>query len=85
MRNILFPLAGAAALAFAGPALAQANGQPGPQAQQPADASGGSGASASDPNRMICARAEISGSRIARRVCRTAAEWEEMGGLPGAR
>lgn len=32
--------------------------------------------------RRICAMVEMSGSRVARRVCRTRAEWEALGGLP---
>ena len=35
-----------------------------------------------DPDRMICVRAQITGSRLNRRVCRTAREWEEDGEIP---
>lgn len=32
-----------------------------------------------DPNRKICERIEVTGSRVkARKVCKTAAEWEEL-------
>lgn len=32
--------------------------------------------------RQICVRIELSNSRISRRVCKTAEEWEAAGGLP---
>ena len=35
-----------------------------------------------DPNRRICVRADLSGSRISRHICRTRAEWDRVGGLP---
>ncbi len=37
-----------------------------------------------NPERRICAKVEITGSRVARRVCRTRAEWEVLGGVPGS-
>lgn len=79
-KTILLSVAGALVLCLGAPASAQTSSQ----VQQPADASGGS--SVADPNRVICTRAEISGSRIARRVCRTAREWiAQDGELPDAR
>jgi Ni/Co efflux regulator RcnB len=36
-----------------------------------------------DPSRRICVSAEVTGTRMTRRVCRTAAEWERAGGIPG--
>lgn len=36
-----------------------------------------------DSSRRICVSAEITGTRMTRRVCRTAAEWERAGGIPG--
>jgi hypothetical protein len=36
-----------------------------------------------DANRKICATVELTGSRMVRRLCRTAAEWERAGGIPG--
>ena len=35
-----------------------------------------------DESRMICAEFALTGSRIARRVCRTAAGWERLDGVP---
>ena len=35
-----------------------------------------------DPNRRICVRADLSGSRISRQICHTQAEWDRMGGVP---
>ena len=32
--------------------------------------------------RKICVRVQLSGSRIARPVCKTAQEWETAGGIP---
>ena len=32
--------------------------------------------------RRICVRVQLSGSRIARPVCKTAQEWETAGGIP---
>ena len=57
-----------ASLAFAAPALAQAqnSGQPAPASKD------------KDPNRLICQRVEETGSRVAsRKVCMTAQQWEE--------
>lgn len=43
----------------------------------PAVAASGDGAQASDPNRMVCKRIEMIGSRLqTKRVCMTAAEWD---------
>ena len=35
-----------------------------------------------DPDRVICVRTQLSGSRLMRRICRTAREWEEDGEIP---
>lgn len=79
-KTILLSALGAIALGLAGPAIAI---QSGARTQQPAE---GSSASAGDPNRRICVSEAITGSRMARRVCRTAREWEEQeGGLPDGR
>ncbi len=32
--------------------------------------------------RRVCAMVELTGSRVARRICRTRAEWEALGGVP---
>jgi hypothetical protein len=40
-----------------------------------------------DPNpseRRICVRDSLTGSRMVRRVCKTAQEWEAAGGIPGS-
>jgi hypothetical protein len=60
----------ATTLVLAGPALAQ----PAPAAAQPV-----AGQPVKDPNRMICEREEEIGTRLgARKICRTAAEWDAM-------
>jgi len=35
-----------------------------------------------DPDRTICVQDRLTGSRISRRVCKTAREWQAEGGLP---
>ncbi len=40
--------------------------------------------SPSADQRRICVRAEMTGTRVARDVCRTRAEWERAGGIPQA-
>ena len=37
---------------------------------------------ANSSERQICVRMELTGTRVARRICRTAAEWERSGGVP---
>ena len=37
-----------------------------------------------NPGRRICVNVELTGSRIVRRICRTAREWEARGGLEPA-
>jgi hypothetical protein len=44
----------------------------------------GQNQSAAASDQRVCARVELSNTRVARRVCRTRAEWERMGGLPTA-
>lgn len=44
-----------------------------PNAQQQARA---------DEERLICARIELPARRVRPRICRTRAQWENMGGLP---
>jgi hypothetical protein len=34
-----------------------------------------------NPDRRICVDVELTGSRMNHRICRTAREWEERGGL----
>lgn len=72
-------MAAAALLAFATPATAASGtanrtAEPAPAAAQPhADRA---------DQRRICVRTEFSGSRMARRICKTAQEWEAAGGVP---
>ncbi len=42
-------------------------------------------ATASDSDRMICVRAQLTGSRLNRRICRTERQWAEDGEVPYAR
>ena len=39
-------------------------------------------ARASNPQRRICVRMDMTGSRMTRNVCRTQAEWDRAGGVP---
>ena len=39
-------------------------------------------AAAPDPNREICVVAQLTGSRLNRRICKTAEEWAAEGGIP---
>jgi len=76
-KAILLSAAGAIVLGLAAPAAAN---QTSPRANQPDS----NAATAGDPNRRICVREAITGSRMERRVCRTAREWiEQEGALPG--
>ncbi|TMJ20301.1 MAG: hypothetical protein E6G92_11295 [Alphaproteobacteria bacterium] len=76
MRKILigslaFALLPAAVPARAGTASPNAAGASPPTSQQaPAREA------APDPNRQVCVTERLSGSRMPRRVCRTAREWE---------
>jgi len=79
MRKILIGCA-AFALLPTGPAQAENAGpdqgasQPRQARQQPAPDS------SVDPNRQVCITERLSGSRMPRRVCRTAREWELLQG-----
>ena len=82
MRKVtLLSIAGVIALGLAAPVMAQHG-----SAQEKSPATANSAANAGDPNRTICIRADLSsGTRIVRRVCRTAREWEAEGGIPETR
>ena len=84
MRKVLILLAAPLALC-ALPASAQQHNNYTQNSATSADPSGsGAGAgraSASDQNRRICMDVQLSNSRITRRVCRTAREWQAQGGL----
>ncbi len=71
-KTILLSVVGVIALGCIAPASARDAAQP-------------ETSSSNDPGRTICVRAQITGSRLNRRICRTAREWEEEGGLPEAR
>ena len=80
IQGVAAILAGAAALAFAAPAVAVQNGAADETSLRAAvDAAG------RDPNRMICVRTRLSGSRMVQRICKTAAEWEHDGQIPDDR
>lgn len=68
----------AASIALAG-SLAPAQAAP-PASRTGANVQGQN--QSADQNRRICADVELTGTRMTRRVCRTAAEWERTGGLP---
>lgn len=78
-RAILLSAVGAIVLGLAAPSVAN---QSAPRSNQPDNG----GATAGDPDRRICVREAITGSRLQRRVCRTAREWvEQEGTLPESR
>jgi hypothetical protein len=77
MRKMLISIAAPALLVAAVPASAQDAAQApardnSASEQQPQNAS---------PDRRICVDVELTGSRMNHRICRTAREWEERGGL----
>lgn len=73
-------LAAIASVTFVGTATAAA---PGSTAQSTAQASrDGSGSQQAHKDREICIRMALSGTRMPKKVCRTAAEWEADGGVP---
>jgi len=74
VKGVIALLAAASALGFAAPASAIDNVRAA-QANRQADAP-------ADPDRMICVRTQLTGSRLMRRICRTAAEWAEDGEVP---
>ena len=63
---------------FSAPAFAQNTVTTNSSAQQRATAR----SSAGEGSQRICVRAEITGSRMQRNICRTRAEWDRAGGLP---
>ena len=79
-KTILLSIAGALVLGFTGPASARDD-----NVRAARDAAQPQAEAANDPDRTVCVRAQLTGSRLYRRVCRTAREWEEDGGLPEAR
>lgn len=79
MRKMLISSAAALLCAAAVPAIAapatanQDNNQAGAQSGR-----SGQQARTRDPNRRICVSAQLSDSRMRRRVCRTQAEWDSL-------
>ncbi len=66
--KFLFPVA--AAMALAAPTMAQT--APQPAAAEPA------AEATNDPNRMICKKEKVSGTRLStKKVCMTAAQWAQ--------
>lgn len=77
--------AGAFSLAFATPAVATpafAQSAPREAAEETRE---NAAEQARDPDRMICVRAQLTGSRLNRQICRTQREWDEDGGVPTRR
>lgn len=75
---VLFLTAAASMALLAQPAAARDDN---PRAAR--DAAQAQAADSQDPDRVICVRTQITGSRLMRRICRTAREWEEDGEIPG--
>lgn len=74
-------LTAAAALAAASPAPAADTNQQAPTTAQPP--SQASDQPSDHPNRRVCVRAGYTGTRVARLICKTEAQWEAEGGIPG--
>lgn len=72
--------AGALSLAFTTPATSQSAPRPAADSGQDSAV-----ADARDPDRVICVRAQLTGSRLYRQVCRTQREWDADGGVPTRR
>jgi hypothetical protein len=72
MRKLLLISVAAMLLVPALPAQAGPAAQPAARASDPASRNRDE---AADPNRQICVSERLSGSRMPRRVCRTAREW----------
>ena len=73
MRKLYLISVAAALLLPALPAQAEPAAQPAAQSAQPSSRTRDE---AVDPNRQICVSERLSGSRMPRRVCRTAREWQ---------
>lgn len=80
MRNLAIAIAAGALIASAVPAFAE--DAPAPRARS--DSAAEQRAGDDNPDRRICVSVELTGSRMVRRVCRTAREWDERGGLEPA-
>ena len=74
-------VAASSLLVAAAPASPAENGN----AAQPRSAGPGAGqTSRVDPDRTICIQVAFTGTRVIRRVCKTARAWEAEGGIPPA-
>ncbi|WP_374529334.1 hypothetical protein [Novosphingobium sp.] len=70
MSKIVIAAGALALLAIAAPAMAE---------PAPAAAGATTKSDDKDPNRVVCRRMEVTGSRLAsKRVCQTAAQWDAM-------
>ncbi|HEV2815614.1 MAG TPA: hypothetical protein VGW40_00110 [Allosphingosinicella sp.] len=72
MRKLFLISVAAAILVPALPAQAEPAAQAGPRSEPQSRGRD----EAADPNRQICVSERLSGSRMPRRVCRTAREWQ---------
>jgi hypothetical protein len=77
--RIRFVTMAVASIALAG-SLAPA--QAAPAAARTGAAVQGQNQSAASAERRICVTADMTGTRVPRRICRTAAEWRRDGGIP---
>lgn len=85
-RASLLTVAGAAIIALAAPVAAQATQTAMVGARGADSATGAARTSqprAQDDQRRICTRVQLTGSRVERLICRTRAEWQSAGGVPG--
>jgi len=80
-RSALIATAGLMLSAFATPALANSSSS---AAQSRPSAAEQREAPEIDGRGRICVRAKFTGSRLARRICKTAAEWDAEGGVPAS-
>ena len=80
MNIILHALTGLAAIGMSTVAISAATAA-NPNNTPAANASNTQNGRNNAANERVCARIELTGSRVARTVCRTRAEWEAHGGL----
>ena len=81
IANIRATAAAAAAIALAGLAVPAAAANP---AATRTNQQAATSARTAGQAQRVCVRTEFTGSRVARNVCRTQAEWERAGGVPRA-
>jgi hypothetical protein len=81
-RALALIAAAAVCAGLSAPAMAQRSNTHAAQLE-PSTASPAPRAERQADQREICVRAEFSNSRVPRRICKTAAEWEAAGGIPG--